>query len=118
MNPVFVDTSVLIAAENVGGGALYVATLDWLDLLWRRRSGRTQGQGAARMSDQLTFDMTAEVAALHAEAGHPLAPQRRPGVRATDPETSHKAARRSAERRCVRPAVGCPYPLRVEGHRG
>ena len=41
MNPVFVDTSVLIAAEDTAGGALYQACLDWLDLLWRTRSGRT-----------------------------------------------------------------------------
>ena len=41
MNPVFVDTSVLIAAEDTAGGALYQACLDWLDLLWRTRTGRT-----------------------------------------------------------------------------
>ena len=54
MNPVFVDTSVLIAAENVGGGALYAATLDWLDLLWRRRSGRTSHQALVEFYDQVT----------------------------------------------------------------
>ena len=40
MNPVFVDTSVLIAAEDTGNGALYAAVLAWLDLLWRTRTGR------------------------------------------------------------------------------
>ena len=44
MTPVFVDTSVLIAAENTTAGALHTASLAWLDLLWRTRSGRTSGQ--------------------------------------------------------------------------
>ena len=33
MTTVFVDTSVLIAAENIAGDALYAATLNWLDWL-------------------------------------------------------------------------------------
>jgi len=41
MNTVFVDTSVLVAAEDTGQGALHAAVLQWLDLLWRTRSGRT-----------------------------------------------------------------------------
>ena len=41
MNTVFVDTSVLVAAENISDAALYQATLGWLDVLWSTRSGRT-----------------------------------------------------------------------------
>ena len=52
MNPVFVDTSVLIAAEDTAGGALYQACLDWLDLLWRTRSGRTGPRGASRCDER------------------------------------------------------------------
>ena len=54
MNPVFVDTSVLIAAEDTAGGALYQACLDWLDLLWRTRSGRTGCQALVEFYDQVT----------------------------------------------------------------
>ncbi|ACY31462.1 PIN domain-containing protein [Comamonas thiooxydans] len=54
MNPVFVDTSVLIAAEDAAGGALYAATLEWLDLLWRSRSGRTSNQALVEFYDQTT----------------------------------------------------------------
>ena len=54
MNPVFVDTSVLIAAEDAAGGALYAATLEWLDLLWRSRSGRTSNQALVEFYDQAT----------------------------------------------------------------
>lgn len=44
MSTVFVDTSVLIASENVSDRALYEATLGWLDWLWRTRTGRTGNQ--------------------------------------------------------------------------
>ena len=54
MTTVFVDTSVLIAAENIAGDALYVATLNWLDWLWRHRSGRTGNQALVEFYDQVT----------------------------------------------------------------
>ena len=54
MNPVFVDTSVLIAAEDVGDAELYAATLNWLDLLWKTRSGRTGSQALGEFYDQVT----------------------------------------------------------------
>ena len=47
----FVDTSVLIAAEDVAGGELYAATLGWLDYLWRTRSGRTSQQALVEFYD-------------------------------------------------------------------
>ena len=54
MTTVFVDTSVLIAAENIAGDALYAATLNWLDWLWRHRSGRTGNQALVEFYDQVT----------------------------------------------------------------
>ena len=54
MKPVFVDTSVLIAAEDVSGGALYRACLAWLDALWHARSGRTGTQALVEFYDQVT----------------------------------------------------------------
>ena len=54
MTTVFVDTSVLIAAENAAGGELYAATLAWLDLLWRSRAGRTSNQALVEFYDQTT----------------------------------------------------------------
>ena len=51
---VFVDTSVLIAAEDVAGGALYEASLSWLDALWRERTGRTGNQALVEFYDQVT----------------------------------------------------------------
>ena len=54
MNPVFVDTSVLVAAEDVGSVALYAASLAWLDLLWRTRSGRTASQSLCEFYDEVT----------------------------------------------------------------
>ena len=54
MKPVFVDTSVLIAAEDVSGGALYRACLAWLDALWHARSGRTGTQVLVEFYDQVT----------------------------------------------------------------
>ena len=58
MSLVFVDTSVLVAAEDVAGGALYTATLDWLDGLWRTRSGRTGNQALVEFYDQVTTAAT------------------------------------------------------------
>ncbi|WP_370681109.1 PIN domain-containing protein [Comamonas sp. GB3 AK4-5] len=55
MNPVFVDTSVLIAAEDVAGGDLHTATLAWLDRLWRSRRGRTGNQALVEFYDQVTM---------------------------------------------------------------
>ena len=54
MNTVFVDTSVLVAAEDTGQGALHAAVLQWLDLLWRTRSGRTSSQALVEFYDQVT----------------------------------------------------------------
>ena len=58
MTTVFVDTSVLIAAENIAGDALYAATLNWLDWLWRHRSGRTGNQALVEFYDQVTTAAT------------------------------------------------------------
>ena len=58
MTTVFVDTSVLVAAENVAGGDLYAATLSWLDWLWRNRSGRTGNQALVEFYDQVTTAST------------------------------------------------------------
>ncbi|PWB17609.1 PIN domain-containing protein [Comamonas sp. JNW] len=54
MSTVFVDTSVLVAAENVSDAALYQATLDWLDHLWSSRTGRTGNQALSEFYDQVT----------------------------------------------------------------
>ena len=54
MSPVFVDTSVLIAAEDVGQAALYEAVLAWLDVLWHTRSGRTGNQALVEFYEQVT----------------------------------------------------------------
>ncbi len=54
MSTVFVDTSVLVAAENVSDAALYQATLDWLDVLWSTRTGRTGNQALSEFYDQVT----------------------------------------------------------------
>lgn len=51
---VFVDTSALIAAEDVAGGALYAAMLAWLDALWRTRTGRTGNQALVEFYEQVT----------------------------------------------------------------
>ena len=58
MNPVFVDTSVLIAAEDVGQPALHQAVLAWLDVLWNSRTGRTSNQALVEFYEQVT---TAEI---------------------------------------------------------
>ena len=54
MTPVFVDTSVLIAAEDTAQPQLYAAVLDWLDVLWRMRTGRTANQSLVEFYDQVT----------------------------------------------------------------
>ena len=54
MTTVFVDTSVLVAAEDVAGADLYTATLSWLDALWRSRTGRTGNQALVEFYDQVT----------------------------------------------------------------
>ena len=54
MNSVFVDTSVLVAAEDVGQASLYPAVLAWLDMLWRSRTGRTSNQALVEFYDQVT----------------------------------------------------------------
>lgn len=54
MSLVFVDTSVLIAAENLGAGALHAASLAWLDALWRARQGRTSVQALVEFYDRTT----------------------------------------------------------------
>lgn len=54
MASVFVDTSVLIAAEDVARRNLHSATLAWLDLLWRTRTGRTSNQALVEFYDQVT----------------------------------------------------------------
>lgn len=54
MNPVFVDTSVLIAAEDVGQPALHHAVLAWLDVLWHSRTGRTSNQALVEFYEQVT----------------------------------------------------------------
>lgn len=51
---VFVDTSVLVAAEDGSQPALQAATLAWLDLLWRTRSGRTSTQALTEFYDSVT----------------------------------------------------------------
>ena len=54
MTTVFVDTSVLIAAEAVASRELYAATLAWLDVLWRDRTGRPGNQAWVEFYDQVT----------------------------------------------------------------
>jgi predicted nucleic acid-binding protein len=54
MNTVFVDTSVLIAAENMGDAALNQAVMGWLDGLWQRRAGRTGNQALVEFYEQVT----------------------------------------------------------------
>ena len=54
MPPVFVDTSVLIAAENTAAGAAHGASLQWLDSLWRSRNGRTGVQALLEFYENVT----------------------------------------------------------------
>ena len=54
MSLVFVDTSVLVAAENLAAGDLHASSLAWLDLLWRTRSGRTSVQALVEFYQLVT----------------------------------------------------------------
>lgn len=54
MTTVFVDTSVLVAAEDTGQADLYAAVLNWLDVLWRTRTGRTANQSLVEFYEQVT----------------------------------------------------------------
>ncbi|MEG0921187.1 MAG: PIN domain-containing protein [Comamonas sp.] len=58
MTMVFVDTSVLVASEDVAGGDLYTSTLAWLDVLWRDRTGRTSNQALVEFYEQVTTAAT------------------------------------------------------------
>ena len=51
---VFVDTSVLVAAEDTSAGALYTQVLDGLNHLWRRRTGRVSTQGLTEFYESVT----------------------------------------------------------------
>jgi predicted nucleic acid-binding protein len=51
--PVFVDTSVLVSAEDAAH-PVQGAILDWLDLLWRERLGRVSSQGLAEFYETVT----------------------------------------------------------------
>ena len=53
MPAVFVDTSVLIAAENTADPA-HGACLQWLDSLWKSRNGRTGMQSLLEFYEQAT----------------------------------------------------------------
>lgn len=52
--PVFVDTAVLIAAENGADAALQAAVLACLDSLWRERAGRVSTQVLAEFYEAVT----------------------------------------------------------------
>jgi predicted nucleic acid-binding protein len=51
---VFVDTSVLVAAEDTSAGALYTQVLNRLDHLWRERTGRVSTQGLTEFYESVT----------------------------------------------------------------
>ena len=51
--PVFVDTSVLVSAEDMSDPAQAVV-LDWLDRLWRERLGRVSSLGLAEFYEIVT----------------------------------------------------------------
>lgn len=51
--PVFVDTSVLVSAENTADPA-QAAVLAWLDRLWRERLGRVSSQVLAEFYESVT----------------------------------------------------------------
>ena len=54
MSTVFVDTSALIAAEDGADPDLQNALCNWLDHLWRTRSGCTSMQALAEFYDNVT----------------------------------------------------------------
>ena len=51
---VFVDTSVLVAAEDISAGALYAQVLGCLDHLWCERTGRVSTQGLTEFYESVT----------------------------------------------------------------
>ena len=51
--PVFVDTSVLVSAEDISSPA-QAAALAWLDSLWRERLGRVSSQVLAEFYETVT----------------------------------------------------------------
>lgn len=51
--PVFVDTSVLVCAENASDPG-QAAVLQWLDRLWRERLGRVSSQVLAEFYESVT----------------------------------------------------------------
>ena len=51
---VFVDTSVLVAAEDTSAGALYTQVLDGMNHLWRGRMGRVSTQGLTEFYESVT----------------------------------------------------------------
>ncbi len=51
---VFVDTSVLVAAEDTSAGTVYAQVLACLDHLWRERSGRVSTQGLVEFYESVT----------------------------------------------------------------
>ena len=52
--PVFVDASVLVAAENAHEPALQAACVAWLDALWAARTGRVSQDELVRFYDACT----------------------------------------------------------------
>ncbi|WP_157667702.1 PIN domain-containing protein [Comamonas serinivorans] len=52
--PVFVDASVLVAAENAHEPALQAACVAWLDALWAARAGRVSQDELVRFYDACT----------------------------------------------------------------
>ena len=52
--PVFVDTSVLVAAEDTAAPALHAQVLNGLDPLWKRRTGRVSAQGLTEFYESVT----------------------------------------------------------------
>ena len=51
---VFIDTSVLVAAEDTSAGTVYAQTLACLNRLWRERSGRVSTQGLIEFYESVT----------------------------------------------------------------
>ena len=51
---VFIDTSVLVAAEDISAGALYALVLGCLDHLWCERTGRVSTQGLTEFYESVT----------------------------------------------------------------
>lgn len=51
---VFVDTGVLVLAEDTSAGSLHAQTLACFDHLWRERSGRVSTEGLSAFYDSVT----------------------------------------------------------------